>query len=97
MSNDPGVADLGLFRVIGQPNLNYTVNRDAAARYGINVADVQDAIQTAVGGNAVTQVLARRGALRLVVRYLPQFAIPRKPSTISACLPLAASGFRSRN
>jgi cobalt-zinc-cadmium resistance protein CzcA len=54
-----GVEDLGLFRVLGQPNLNMTVNRQAAARYQINVADVQDAIQTAVGGNALTQVLRR--------------------------------------
>jgi len=68
-----GVADLGLFRVIGQPNLNYTVNREAAARYGINVADVQDAIQTAVGGNAVTQVLQGEARYDVVIRYLPQF------------------------
>src|SRR4029077_15141475 len=52
-----GIEDLGVFRVLGQPNLNVTVDRDAAARYQINVADVQDAIQTAVGGNALTQVL----------------------------------------
>ncbi|MFT4114990.1 efflux RND transporter permease subunit, partial [Silvibacterium sp.] len=64
-----GVADLGLFRVIGQPNLNYTVNREAAARFGINVADVQDAIQTAVGGNAVTQVLRGEARYDLVIRY----------------------------
>src|ERR1700761_1180251 len=50
MSKIKGVQDLGLFRVIGQPNLNYSVDRQAAARFGINVADVQDAIQTAVGG-----------------------------------------------
>jgi cobalt-zinc-cadmium resistance protein CzcA len=68
-----GVQDLGLFRVIGQPNLNYTVNRDAAARYGINVADVQDAVQTAVGGNAVTQVLQGEARYDVVIRYLPQF------------------------
>jgi cobalt-zinc-cadmium resistance protein CzcA len=68
-----GVADLGLFRAIGQPNLNYTVNRIAAARYGINVADVQDAIQTAVGGNAVTQVLQGEARYDAVVRYLPQY------------------------
>jgi cobalt-zinc-cadmium resistance protein CzcA len=73
MSKVPGVADLGLFRVIGQPNLNYSVNREAAARYGINVADVQDAIQTAVGGNAVTQVLRGEARYDLVVRYLPQY------------------------
>jgi cobalt-zinc-cadmium resistance protein CzcA len=68
-----GVADLGLFRVIGQPNLDYTVNREAAARFGINVADVQDAIQTAVGGNAVSQVLRGEARYDLVARYLPQY------------------------
>ena len=73
MSKISGVADLGLFRVIGQPNLNYTVNREAAARFGINVADVQDAIQTAVGGNAVTQVLQGDARYDVVVRYLPQY------------------------
>ena len=52
-----GIEDLGLFRVIGQPNLNFTVDRKQAARFQVNVADVQDAIQTAVGGNALTQVL----------------------------------------
>jgi cobalt-zinc-cadmium resistance protein CzcA len=73
MSKIKGVEDLGLFRVIGQPNLNYTVNRQAAARFGINVADVQDAIQTAVGGNAVSQVLQGEARYDLVVRYLPQY------------------------
>jgi heavy metal efflux system protein len=73
MSGVRGVADLGLFRVIGQPNLNYSVNREAAARFGINVADVQDAIQTAVGGNAVSQVLRGEARYDLVVRYLPQY------------------------
>jgi cobalt-zinc-cadmium resistance protein CzcA len=73
MSKIQGVSDLGLFRVIGQPNLNYTVNRQAAARFGINVADVQDAIQTAVGGNAVSQVLQGEARYDLVVRYLPQY------------------------
>jgi cobalt-zinc-cadmium resistance protein CzcA len=69
MSKIHGVRDLGLFRVIGQPNLNYTVNRRAAARYGINVSDVQDAIQTAVGGGAVSQVLRGEARYDLVVRY----------------------------
>ena len=54
MRNVKGIEDLGVFHVLGQPNPNVTVNRDAAARYQINVADVQDAIQTAVGGNALT-------------------------------------------
>jgi cobalt-zinc-cadmium resistance protein CzcA len=68
-----GVADLGVFRVIGQPNLNFTVDRDQASRYGISVSDVQDAIQTAVGGNALSQVLIGEQRYDLVLRYLPQY------------------------
>jgi heavy metal efflux system protein len=69
MGKIPGVKDLGLFRIIGQPNLTFTVDRKAAARWGINVADVQDAIQTAVGGNAVSQVLQGEARYDLVLRY----------------------------
>jgi cobalt-zinc-cadmium resistance protein CzcA len=68
-----GVEDLGVFRVIGQPNLNFTVDRDQASRYGINVSDVNDAIQTAVGGNALNQVLVGEQRYDLVLRYLPQY------------------------
>jgi len=73
MRKIPGIEDLGVLRVLGQPNLNVSVDRDAAARYQINVADVQDAIQTAVGGNALTQVLQQEARYDLVVRYLPQY------------------------
>ncbi len=68
-----GIEDLGVLRVLGQPNLNVTVDRAAAARYQINVADVQDAIQTAVGGNALTQVLQGEARYDLALRYLPQY------------------------
>jgi cobalt-zinc-cadmium resistance protein CzcA len=68
-----GIADLGVFRVLGQPNLNLTVDRTQAARYQINVADVQDAIQTAVGGNALTEVLQGEARYDLVMRYLPEY------------------------
>ena len=95
MSKIRGVQDLGLFRVIGQPNLNYIVNREAAARYGINVADVQDAIQTAVGGNAVTQVLQGEAATTSSSATSRSIATPRKPSTTFACSPPAASASRS--
>jgi cobalt-zinc-cadmium resistance protein CzcA len=73
MRTIPGIQDLGLFRVLGQPNLNLTVDRHAAARYQINAADVQDAIQTAVGGNALTQVLEGEQRYDLVLRYLPTY------------------------
>ena len=68
-----GIQDLGVFRVLGQPNLNVTVDRQKAARYQINVADVQDAIQTAAGGNALTQVLQGEARYDLVLRYLPEY------------------------
>jgi heavy metal efflux system protein len=68
-----GIEDLGLFRVLGQPNLNFTVDRAEAARYQINTADVQDAIQTAVGGNTLTQVLQGEQRYDLVMRYLPGY------------------------
>ena len=73
MSGVRGIADLGVFRVMGQPNLIITVDRTQAARYQVNVADVQDAIQTAVGGNALTQVLDKEARYDLVMRYLPQY------------------------
>jgi cobalt-zinc-cadmium resistance protein CzcA len=68
-----GIEDLGVFRVRGQPNLNFTVDRDQASRFGINVSDVQDAIQTAVGGNALTQVLIGEQRYDLVLRYSPEY------------------------
>jgi cobalt-zinc-cadmium resistance protein CzcA len=73
MRRIPGIQDLGLFRVIGQPNLNLVVDRQKAARYQINVADVQDAIQTAVGGGAVSQVLQGEERYDLVIRYLAEY------------------------
>jgi heavy metal efflux system protein len=73
MRTVPGIEDLGVFHVLGQPNLIYTVDRKAAARFQINVADVQDAIQTAVGGNALTQVLQGERRYDLVMRYLPEY------------------------
>jgi heavy metal efflux system protein len=68
-----GIEDLGVFRALGQPNINFEVNREQAARYQINVAEVQDAIQTAVGGSALSEVLQGEQRYDLVLRYLPQY------------------------
>ncbi len=73
MRSIPGIMDLALLRVIGQPNLNLTVDRDSAARFQINIADVQDAIQTAVGGNPVAQVIQGEQRYDLVARYLAPY------------------------
>jgi len=69
MSRIPGLHNVKLLRDFGQPNLNLTIDRRQAARFGINVADIQDAIQTAVGGNAVSQVLIGEERYDVVVRY----------------------------
>ena len=92
MSKIPGIEDLGLFRVLGQPNLNFTVDRLQAARYGINVADIQDAIQTAVGGNAVSQVLQGEERYDLVVRYQEPYRDTKE--AIESIRLLAPSGER---
>jgi cobalt-zinc-cadmium resistance protein CzcA len=73
-----GIEDLGVFQALGQPNENFNVDRQAAARYQINVADVQDAIQTAAGGNALTQVLQGEARYDLVMRYLPKYRNTRE-------------------
>jgi cobalt-zinc-cadmium resistance protein CzcA len=96
MSQIPGVADLGLFRVIGQPNLDYTVDRGAAARYGINVADVQAAIEGAVGGTIdgapVTQVLDGEARYDVMVRYASPYRSTQE--AISAIRLVSPSGER---
>ncbi len=87
-----GIEDLGVFRVLGQPNLEITVDRAQAARHQINVADVQDGIQTAVGGNALTQVLQGEQRYDLVMRYLPEYRSTRE--AIESIRLLAPSGER---
>ncbi len=92
MSKVPGVADLGLFRIIGQPNLTYVVDRAACARWGINVADVQNAIQTAVGGSAVTEFLQGEAQYDVVLRYQDKYRDTRE--AINNIRLLAPSGER---
>ena len=88
MSGVKGVADLGIFRVVGQPNLNYVLDRAAAARFGINGADIQDAIESAVGGAAVSQVLDGEARYDVSVRYSPQFrATPDEIANIRLASP----------
>ena len=78
MSRVRGITDLGVFQVTGQPDLDVTVDRAKAARWQINVADVQDAIQTAVGGNTLTQVLRGEESYNLTLRYLPKYRDTRE-------------------
>ena len=92
MRTVPGIEDLGIFRVLGQPNVNLVVNRQKADRFGINVADVQDAIETAVGGKPVSQILKGEQRFDLVVRYQEPFR--RTVQDIANIRLLAPSGER---
>jgi cobalt-zinc-cadmium resistance protein CzcA len=73
MTAVPGIADLGVFPVLGQPNLNIKVDRAKAARYGLNSGDVNTVIQAAMGGAIATSVLEGDRQFDLVVRYTPAY------------------------
>ncbi|MBV8475814.1 MAG: efflux RND transporter permease subunit, partial [Acidobacteria bacterium] len=92
MEKIPGVADLGIFEVRGQPNVNLVIDRAAADRFGINVSDIQDAVETAVGGKAVTQLLIGDQRYDLTVRYQESFR--RTIEDIANIRVLAPSGER---
>lgn len=68
-----GVRDLGILRLTGQPNLLIQVDREASARYGLRVSDVNAVVQAAIGGQAVTQVYEGEKLFDLVVRFLPEY------------------------
>ncbi|MBV8055220.1 MAG: efflux RND transporter permease subunit, partial [Deltaproteobacteria bacterium] len=68
-----GMADMAVYRAMGQPNLVITPDRAACSRYGLNVGDVNAVVQAAIGGQAVTQVLQGERAFNLVVRWQPKY------------------------
>jgi cobalt-zinc-cadmium resistance protein CzcA len=92
MAKVRGIEDLGIFRIVGQPNLNFTVDREAAARWGVNVADIQDALQTAIGSNTLTQVQQGEARYDVTVRYQKQYRDTRE--TIEDARLLTPSGER---
>jgi Cu(I)/Ag(I) efflux system membrane protein CusA/SilA len=73
VSQVPGATDLYAERTTGSPYLEMTVDRPAADRYGLNVADVEDAIETAVGGKNLTTTIEGRQRFPVRVRYARDF------------------------
>jgi heavy metal efflux system protein len=69
LSHIRGVDDLDYDRLVGQPQLLVAVDRGATARYGINIQDVQDAIEAATRGHVVTQVFEGERRFDLAVRF----------------------------
>ncbi|SIO67813.1 cobalt-zinc-cadmium resistance protein CzcA [Bradyrhizobium erythrophlei] len=68
-----GVADLGIFHVLGQPNLNIKVDRERAARYGLNAGDINTLIQAALGGTVATTLLEAERQFNVTVRLAPKY------------------------
>ena len=73
MAQVRGVEDLGVFRVLGQPNFNITVDRAKAARYGLNSGDITSVVQAAIGGTQATTVLEGDRQFALTVRLAPEY------------------------
>ncbi|MFY9692541.1 MAG: CusA/CzcA family heavy metal efflux RND transporter [Xanthobacteraceae bacterium] len=73
MAQVHGITDLGVFRVLGQPNLNIRVDRTKAARYGLSVNDVNSIVQTALGGTTATTLLESDRQFNVVVRLAPKY------------------------
>ena len=73
MAKVQGVADLGIFHLLGQPNLNIKIDRDKAARYGLNTGDVNTVVQAALGGTTATTVLEGDRQFNLAVRLDPKY------------------------
>jgi cobalt-zinc-cadmium resistance protein CzcA len=73
MSQVRGITDLGIFPVLGQPNLNIKVDRAKAARYGLNSGDVNAVVQASMGGAVATSVLEGDRQFDLIVRYTPEY------------------------
>ena len=73
MAQVRGIADLGIFHVQGQPNLNIKVDREKAARYGLNTGDVNTVIQAALGGAVATTLLEGDRSWNVQVRLPPEY------------------------
>lgn len=65
----PGVADLGIIRQLGQSNVEVQIARDRAERYGLDVAEVEDAVEHGMGGSKVTQIFGGEWRHDLIVRF----------------------------
>jgi heavy metal efflux system protein len=96
-----GITDLGIFHVLGQPNLNVRVNREKAARYGLNTGDVNTVIQAALGGTVATTLLEGDRQFGVAVRLPPEYrssldavsnvkVAVATPSGTNAYIPLSA-------
>ncbi|NLH15847.1 MAG: efflux RND transporter permease subunit [Phycisphaerae bacterium] len=92
----PGATDIVADRIVGKPYLEFEIDRDRIARYGVNIRDIQDVIEIAIGGNTISESVEGRQRYPIRVRYLREFRedIPELekilvPSSNGAQIPLS--------
>jgi cobalt-zinc-cadmium resistance protein CzcA len=73
MAQVQGITDLGIFWVLGQPNLNISIDRERAARYGLNISDINTVVQAALGGTVATTLLEADRQFNVTVRAAPEY------------------------
>jgi Cu(I)/Ag(I) efflux system membrane protein CusA/SilA len=88
----PGAVDLYAERTTGSPYLEMTVDRAAADRYGLNVADIEDAIETAVGGKNLTTTIEGRQRFPVRVRFARDFR--QNPQQLDEVLVTGSAGMQ---
>jgi len=92
----PGATDIVADRIVGKPYLEFEIDRDRIARYGVSIRDVQDVIEIAIGGMNIMESVEGRERYPIRVRYLREFRedVPELekilvPSSSGAQIPLA--------
>jgi cobalt-zinc-cadmium resistance protein CzcA len=87
----PGIENVGMFHVLGQPNLLIEIDRDLCSRHGVNVADVEKVVQVAIGGEAFSQMVEREKLFDIVLRLPPELRNdPRVIGRIPVDVPAAS-------
>ena len=66
----PGAVDVIADRIVGKPYIEFKINREAIARYGVNLSDVQDVIEVAIGGKNITWTVEGRERYPVRARYM---------------------------
>src|SRR5438132_8431759 len=69
LSGIAGIENVGVFRIMGQPNLEFPVDRKKCSHWGVSVSDVENVVQTAIGGKALTQMIEGEKIFDITLRW----------------------------
>jgi Cu(I)/Ag(I) efflux system membrane protein CusA/SilA len=71
----PGAADVFPDQIVGEGYLEIDIDREQAARYGMNVGDIQDVVEVALGGKDITMTVEGRERFPVRIRYARDFRV----------------------